>query len=277
MDLFRTIPPPSGGLERCMSAMSAVKPRALAARARLRWTMRLLGATAFAGAACTVVFMPRQASAFQSLQEVLNAQNPNLFQHTKQYIVHPDGNRELITELYTAPGRYRINLPNGGKELQVNGNYTIMLPSGEVSVFHNHNVVIATVNIKKLIEQGGAAFHIRSVSVERNARFSGKKVDRYHVQGTYSDAVYKGMAYSFTLDADPGTKRPLRLLGGFEGRPKLESDFDYPSYSAKFFKLPIPAGAHVVDRGDWATYVDNLKKRSAPRGRQPQAGPSGAR
>lgn len=257
IEQFRMTPASRAAMERCIGAMSAQRPLGLSARARLRWTLRLVAAAAVAGAAGTVVFFPRQASALESLQEVLNTQNPHLFQHTKQYVVSPDGRRLLTTEFYTAPGLCRINLPDGNKQLQEkNGDYTVMFPTGDVKIFHHHpGGVIPTVNVKQVIGQGGgAAYRTQSVTVDRGATLSGKKVDRYRVRGTYSDAHYKGKAYSFTLDADPATKRPLRVLGGFEGMPQLESDFDYPAYSAKYFKLPITAKTHVVDEGDWATY-----------------------
>jgi hypothetical protein len=224
--------------------------------------VRLLGAGAVAAGACAVIFYPRPASAWESLLDVVNAENPNLFQHTKQYTVNPDGSRRLQSEIYTARGQCRmIDYLFGDQSVQVNGDYTTLLPSGEADVFHNRRQTFKTMSLKHLLYQGGTA---KSVSLDTNARLHGRRVHRYLVGGSFIDGRGVRLTYSFILDVDPASSRPLRMLGQTEGCPRSELDWDYPAYSPSYFKLPITSRTHVVDKGDWGTYLRNLNKNPDP-------------
>jgi len=258
MDEFRREPASSDAIRHCTAMALQAQPAQPRHGQGLRWSVRLAVATA-AAAVCFALLPPRQASALDALRKVFAADDPDILQHWMQYTIHPDGRRELFLEVYTMKGRARLMFSGDNQILYDHGDKTILHSSGEVEIFRNCKPW-RTVTLKQALYQPGHEPLDQTVTVDHSARLDGRTVDRFTIIGHIVDGLGKVLTFSDTVIADPIANRPLRSTLEEEGFPETAIDWDYPSYSPKFFTLPIAANARVVDHGDEKAWRANVNK-----------------
>ena len=225
----------------------------------------LLWAAGFAATAAVVglfALAPARASAAELLR--IAQRGDTALRHVRTFRVESDGTKKLTRDLYAQDGRRRYLFDDGEQIAYDGGSLLRLYPDGAVT----KETQPSDGSLAPAIERSAWAV-VNEELEEQAARLAVRHgvasgdalVDRYTIDADLAQPDGGSIHRRTTIDADPGTERPLQMRLQENGAPDFLTLWDYPTPNPALFHLAAPKGAPFFDiDAERASVVRSVRK-----------------